>query len=304
MRETLLRLNRQLEDVLEAAQKDPLTGLYNRAYFESAVRRRVEFAHRRTDTVAVALIDVDRFKEVNDTQGHGMGDLALQQIARLLASQGRETDVIARYGGDEFSLLMPGTSAEAALIVADRIRHLVEAQNVAGIPLTLSIGIATCPMDATSLPALIELADEAMYRAKDAGGNAVRRYARAGGGTPSLLRAHRCLTSGPAGQSPAGSLGPRPPERRRRSVGIAPTPKAIISTCRHQAPPSSPKTRNCSPPMSNSSAEARRGRRSILEHLTTQVSRIIAEGVAQGEFRVRRPSGDWPGRAWPRRTLS
>ena len=187
VRETLLRLNRQLEDVLEAAQKDPLTGLYNRSYFESAVRRRVEFAHRRTDTVAVALIDVDRFKEVNDTQGHGMGDLALQQIARLLASQGRETDVISRYGGDEFALLMPGTSAEAAVIVADRIRHLVESQNVAGIPLTLSIGIATCPVDATALPALIDLADEAMYRAKDAGGNAVRRYTRAGGPSPLLM---------------------------------------------------------------------------------------------------------------------
>ena len=184
VRETLLRLNRQLEDVLEAAQKDPLTGLYNRAYFESALRRRIEFANRRTDTLAVALIDVDRFKEVNDRQGHGMGDLALQQIARLLGAQGRETDVIARYGGDEFALLMPGTSVEAALIVADRIRHLVESQNVARIPLTLSIGIAACPEDATTLSALIDLADEAMYRAKESGGNAVRRYARPGESSP------------------------------------------------------------------------------------------------------------------------
>ena len=214
VRETLLRLNRQLEDVLEAAQKDPLTGLYNRAYFESALRRRIEFAHRRTDTVAVALIDVDRFKEVNDTQGHGMGDLALQQIARLLASQGRETDVIARYGGDEFALLMPGTSIESAVIVADRIRHLVESQNIAGIPLTLSIGIAACPADAITLSALIELADEAMYRAKDAGGNAVRRYTRTGGG-PSPLP----MPPLPRSASPSTARArpaPRPPAAKRR----------------------------------------------------------------------------------------
>ena len=176
VRETLLRLNRQLEDVLEAAQKDALTGLFNRTYFESALRRRVEFANRRTDTVAVAMIDVDRFKEVNDGQGHGMGDLALQQVARLLASQGRDTDVIARYGGDEFAVMMPGTSVEAAMIVAERIRHLVESQNVGGIPITLSIGVASCPSDATTLSSLIDLADAAMYRAKDTGGNGVRQH--------------------------------------------------------------------------------------------------------------------------------
>lgn len=178
VRETLLRLNRQLEDVLEAAQKEPKTGLYNRAYFEEILGRRIEFANRRTDTVAVALIDVDHFKEVNDTQGHGRGDAALLQIARLLASQGRETDVVARYGGDEFALMMPGTSVEAAVLVADRVRQLVESQNVAGIPLTLSIGVAACPADAATLTALIDLADKAMYRAKDAGGNAVRRHGR------------------------------------------------------------------------------------------------------------------------------
>ena len=208
--------------MLEAAQKDPLTGLYNRAYFESALRRRIEFAHRRTDTVAVALIDVDRFKEVNDTQGHGMGDLALQQIARLLASQGRETDVIARYGGDEFAMLMPGTSVESAVIVADRIRQLVEVQNVADIPLTLSIGIAACPADATTLPTLIDLADEAMYRAKDAGGNAVRRYARAGGGPTAPPRCPRPRPDAPCPERrPARGVLRRPtPEPRR--PGAAP----------------------------------------------------------------------------------
>ena len=177
VRETLLRLNRQLEDVLEATKRDPLTGLYNRAHFESALRQRIEYANRRTDTLAVAMIDIDGFKEVNDTQGHGLGDLALRQVGRLLAGQARDTDVVARYGGDEFAWLMPGTSVEAALAVADRIRRLAQGlREEMGLPISLSLGIAACPQDAVSMTDLIDFADAAMYVAKDAGGNQVRRY--------------------------------------------------------------------------------------------------------------------------------
>ena len=177
VRETLLRLNRQLEDVLESAKRDSLTGLYNRAHFESALRHRIEYASRRTDTLAVAMIDIDGFKEVNDTQGHGMGDLALRQVGQLLAGQARETDVVARYGGDEFAWLMPGTSVEAALAVADRIRRLANnLREEMDLPITLSIGIAACPEDAVGMAELIDLADAAMYLSKGTGGNQVRRY--------------------------------------------------------------------------------------------------------------------------------
>jgi diguanylate cyclase (GGDEF)-like protein len=180
VRETLLRLNRQLEDVLEAAQRDPLTGLYNRAHFESALRQRIEHANRRTDTLAVAMIDIDGFKEVNDTQGHGMGDLALRQVGRLLAGQARDTDTVARYGGDEFAWLMPGTSVETALAVADRIRRLAQdLREEMDLPISLSVGIAACPQDAARMADLIDFADAAMYVAKDAGGNQVRRYVAA-----------------------------------------------------------------------------------------------------------------------------
>ncbi len=180
VRETLLRLNRQLEDVLEATKRDPLTGLYNRAHFESALRDRIEHANRRTDTLAVAMIDIDGFKGVNDTQGHGMGDLALRQVSRLLAGQARDTDVVARYGGDEFAWLMPATSVEAALAVAERIRRLAnDLREEMDLPISLSIGIAACPEDAASLADLIDFADAAMYAAKDAGGNQVRRYVAA-----------------------------------------------------------------------------------------------------------------------------
>ena len=175
--ETLMRLNRQLEQVLEAAQRDSLTGLYNRAHFESALRQRIEYASRRTDTVAVAMIDVDGFKEINDTQGHGLGDLALRQVGALLAAQARDTDVVARYGGDEFAWLMPGTTVETALAVADRIRQQVQEKlRELDLPVSLSIGIAVCPDDADTVAGLIDFADAAMYFAKGSGGNQVRRY--------------------------------------------------------------------------------------------------------------------------------
>ncbi len=163
--------------VLEAAQRDALTGLYNRAHFETALRQRIEYASRRTDTVAVAMIDVDGFKEINDTQGHGLGDLALRQVGDLLAAHARETDVVARYGGDEFAWLMPGTTVETALAVADRIRQQVQEKlQEMDLPVSLSIGIAVCPDDADTVAGLIDFADAAMYFAKGAGGNQVRRY--------------------------------------------------------------------------------------------------------------------------------
>ncbi len=177
VRETLLRLNRQLEDVLEAAKRDTLTGLFNRAHFEAVLRTRIEQSKRRTDTLSVAMIDLDGFKEVNDGLGHVMGDLALRQVGRLLGGQARDTDIAARYGGDEFAWLMPGTSVEAAVAVADRIRRLVrDMSRDLNLPISLSIGIASCPDDAGSMTELIDFADTAMYQAKGAGGNQVRRY--------------------------------------------------------------------------------------------------------------------------------
>ena len=180
VRETLLRLNRQLEDVLEAAKRDALTGLFNRAHFESVLRHKIEYAKRRTDTLAVAMIDLDGFKEVNDGMGHAMGDLALRQVGHLLGAQARDTDIVARYGGDEFAWLMPGTSVEAAVAVADRIRRLVQDMRLEmDLPISLSVGIATCPEDAPGMTDLIDFADIAMYQAKGAGGDQVRRYVAA-----------------------------------------------------------------------------------------------------------------------------
>lgn len=206
VRETLLRLNRQLEDVLEAAKRDALTGLFNRAHFESVLRLKIEYANRRTDTLAVAMIDLDGFKEVNDGLGHAMGDLALRQVGHLLGAQARDTDIVARYGGDEFAWLMPGTSVEAAVAVADRIRRQVQdLSRDLNLPVSLSVGIASCPEDASGMTDLIDFADSAMYQAKGAGGNQVQRY--------------RASEDGRTDASPQG----RPP-RPRFSAGLPGVP--------------------------------------------------------------------------------
>ncbi len=205
VRETLLRLNRQLEDVLEAATRDALTGLFNRAHFESVLRHKIEHAKRRTDTLAVAMIDLDGFKEVNDGMGHAMGDLALRQVGHLLGAQARDTDIVARYGGDEFAWLMPGTTVDAAVAVADRIRRLVQDMRLEmDLPISLSVGIASCPEDASGITDLIDFADIAMYQAKGAGGDQVRRYVAADHGRgASKKRTHKPrlrLSSGPVAE--------------------------------------------------------------------------------------------------------
>jgi diguanylate cyclase (GGDEF)-like protein len=174
IRETLLRLNRQLEHILDHSRKDHLTNLYNRSFFEAALRQRIGFAKRRSDVVSLAVIDVDHFKQVNDTQGHAVGDRVLRQLAYILENQARENDIVARLGGDEFVWLMPATPPEAAANVARRITGYLEAmKDEVGVPLTVSVGVAGYPKDANSPAELVDSADNALYVAKESGRNQV-----------------------------------------------------------------------------------------------------------------------------------
>ena len=167
------------------SETDDLTGLLNMRGFSIAANRLFGQALRYGRAASVLMIDSDNLKAVNDAHGHEAGNRLLRQLTRLVQAELRYTDVLARYGGDEFIVLLPETPAKGALEVAGRIRDAV-----ASAPLDLdgkrvgcsvSIGLATHPMDGNSLDAVVARADRAMYQAKQEGRNRVIQFAPAGG---------------------------------------------------------------------------------------------------------------------------
>lgn len=181
--ETLLALARHTEAAIDNVYlqeetrrlsiTDGLTGLWNRREFELRCRQEFERAARFQRNFAVVLLDVDRFKEVNDTWGHHGGDSVLVELAGRLAQVTREIDTVARYGGDEFALLFPETGPDGALAVAEKIRAMVATTPFEfegrRLPIGVSIGVAAFPDDGVSARRLVVAADEALYHAKRAG---------------------------------------------------------------------------------------------------------------------------------------
>lgn len=158
---------------------DFLTGLHNRGYFDQRIREEVIRARRHQHPLAVGMVDVDRFKNFNDSYGHSAGDIALQAIARSLKENLRLTDVVARYGGEELVIIMPETHAEAAVRKLEQIREIV-AEMTLELPrrtlrgvLTFSAGVASLPDDGEDVDALITRADARLFAAKQAGRNKV-----------------------------------------------------------------------------------------------------------------------------------
>lgn len=173
-------LNGSLSDLTDRARLDSLSGLLNRRALEE--RAAIEFARRRRDqsTVGMLIVDIDGFKAINDSAGHIAGDEILCKVARVLETETREVDVVARVGGDEFAILLPGASTVATAAIAERLRNAVhEALAPAGEGLGISIGVAVGPDGGDTLEDLWHAADGAMYEAKRGGGNAVA-------GTPPL----------------------------------------------------------------------------------------------------------------------
>jgi diguanylate cyclase (GGDEF)-like protein len=158
---------------------DDLTGLYNSRYLNQVLRRETKRASRNRGPLSLLFIDLDGFKEVNTLHTHLCGSRALVEAAAVIRSSARETDVVARFGGDEFVLVLPETGSEGAFAVGERIRERIAAHHfLAGdgkqIRLTASVGVATLPDAATSSEGLMQAADLAMYQAKERGKNGIR----------------------------------------------------------------------------------------------------------------------------------
>lgn len=177
---SLALANLQLREQLRSqAIRDQLTGLYNRRFLEDALARESGRAARSGETMALLIIDVDHFKKINDTFGHESGDAVLRELGAVLLKTIRKTDIVGRFGGEEFLVLMPGADIDAAMARANAVLDAVRAMLVNipnGAPLhhiTASIGLSVTPLHVPKGDMLVAAADEALYQAKGQGRNRV-----------------------------------------------------------------------------------------------------------------------------------
>ena len=176
LRMQLSRSKRSLEEAFvaleHAASHDALTGIYNRRQLNEILQQELRRAERYGTQFSVCLIDLDHFKSINDTYGHGAGDAVLAAFAGMLTDCMRDTDHVGRYGGEEFLVVMSGTSREGAIITADRIRVMAKSRPFKGLPdtfrLTVSAGMAS-HVKGESIEQTVTRADTALYRAKHLG---------------------------------------------------------------------------------------------------------------------------------------
>jgi diguanylate cyclase (GGDEF)-like protein len=163
----------------QQALTDGLTGCYNRRSFELQLERDLHLATRMRQPLSLIMLDFDNFKHINDRAGHEAGDLALRMLADNLRAELRAVDTAARYGGDEFVIILPQADTEGAILVAERLRSRLEQMEVPGFGrVTCSFGVATFPSHASSRDTLVVAADRALYSSKNAGRNRVSVFER------------------------------------------------------------------------------------------------------------------------------
>ncbi|MBC7907868.1 MAG: GGDEF domain-containing protein, partial [Rhodospirillaceae bacterium] len=176
----VLETKRLMETLRESSLRDPMTGLNNRRFLEEYVETLIATVQRRKTQVAVLMLDLDYFKMVNDTYGHDAGDAVIKALAKLLRQTVRSSDMVIRYGGEEFLVILVDTPPDHADIVAEKIRSSVEALEVqAGsvvLKKTISIGMADFPNDSDTFWQAVKFADVALYQAKEGGRNQVVRF--------------------------------------------------------------------------------------------------------------------------------
>jgi diguanylate cyclase (GGDEF)-like protein len=167
------------DNLAKLAITDDLTQLYNHRYLQERLDEEVKKAIRYDQPLSLIMIDCDQFKDYNDTYGHQKGDALLKQISQLFMENVREVDLVARYGGDEFAVVLPQTNGTAAVVVAEKLRHIVDSTPFPTEPdakpfnLTISAGVASIPIHAQTMDELNKHADAALYRAKNEGKNKV-----------------------------------------------------------------------------------------------------------------------------------
>ncbi|MCP4413818.1 MAG: diguanylate cyclase [Gammaproteobacteria bacterium] len=178
----MVRIRENEKRIEKMSLTDSLTGLYNRRYLYSKFRDEIARAQRKQLSLSCLLLDIDHFKNINDIHGHKCGDYVLEEVARLLEAQLRMYDTITRYGGEEFMVILPMTSEEEALGVAEKIRQAIEnnqfKQHDETIQVTTSIGVFSCDKRylLDDVDEYIRNADQAMYTAKNGGRNQVKVY--------------------------------------------------------------------------------------------------------------------------------
>ena len=185
---TTYRLSRRVRDqnriLAELSRTDGLTGLLNRRYWEEAVSDEFQRCRRAGHVSALLMLDIDHFKAINDRHGHQVGDEVIRSVAAILRDTLRQQDVPGRYGGEEFGVLLPGTSAEGALVIAERVRKRIEAavlERRHALRATISIGISVLRAEDARYADWLQAADRALYQAKDQGRNRTVLHAAAAG---------------------------------------------------------------------------------------------------------------------------
>ncbi len=165
------------DKLYQQATRDPLTGLSNRHYFHNQLRRFISLSLRYSRELSIIILDIDFFKKINDDYGHDVGDQVLKEVAKILIEYARTNDVTARFGGEEFVMLLPETNLESALVIAERVRVAVENHNFEHVAcrhsVTISIGVAEYVGDTLDGEDIIKRADEGVYLAKNSGRNRV-----------------------------------------------------------------------------------------------------------------------------------
>jgi diguanylate cyclase (GGDEF)-like protein len=164
-----------VERVKQLAYLDGLTGIFNRRFFELRIMEEIERARRHNGGMAVIMADIDEFKRLNDEFGHLLGDEVLRQVSSLFHQQLRKIDVVCRYGGEEFAILLTQINTDQAVAIAEKLRRMVETHPFPGVPrmVTISAGVAAFPAHGKSRDELIRAADNGLYAAKQAGRNRV-----------------------------------------------------------------------------------------------------------------------------------